>query len=67
MLESLEVPPDQTAPELLIEFRARYPERYNLRKLNALQRRDAVQRLMWNMNDMTQNVVFIAASLQVTQ
>jgi hypothetical protein len=32
MLECLEARPDQTALELLLEFRARYPERYTYRE-----------------------------------
>ena len=39
MLQCLEVRPDQTALELLIEFRARYPEYYSLRQLCTLERR----------------------------
>jgi hypothetical protein len=52
MLQSLEAQPDQTAMELLTEFRARYPEYYSLRQLCTLERRvrvwrrEAVQRLM---------------------
>jgi len=70
MLQCLEAQPDQTALELLIEFRARYPEEYSLRNLSALQRRvkvwrrEAVQRLICEMKDLTQNVaVATAASL----
>lgn len=33
MLQCLGAQPDQTAVELLIGFRARYPEHYNLRQL----------------------------------
>jgi hypothetical protein len=36
--------PDQTALQLLIEFQARYPERYSARNLSALQRRVKVWR-----------------------
>ena len=39
MVCHLETQPDQTALELLVEFQARYPERYHLRNLSALQRR----------------------------
>lgn len=52
MLQCLEAQPDQTAVELPIEFRARYPEHYSLRQLCTLERRvrawrrGAVQRLM---------------------
>lgn len=57
MLECLEKKPDQTALELLIEFRARYPERYSTRQLSTLQRRvsawrrEAVQRLVNEIRD----------------
>jgi hypothetical protein len=57
MLECLEAQPDQTALELLGEFRARYPEQYSLRNLSALQRRvktwrrEAVQRLMMSVKE----------------
>jgi hypothetical protein len=44
MVRSLEAEPDQTALELLIEFQARYPDRYHLRNLSALQRRVRVRR-----------------------
>jgi hypothetical protein len=62
MLECLEERPDQTALELLLEFQARYPGRYSLRQLHTLQRRvrvwrrDAVQRLIHEMNKLTQDV-----------
>ena len=39
MLQSLESQPDQTAVELLIEFRARYPEYCSLRQLCTLEQR----------------------------
>ncbi len=61
MLQCLEAQPDQTAVELLIEFRARYPEHYSLRQLCTLERRvrawrrGAVQRLMCEMTNLTQN------------
>jgi hypothetical protein len=67
MLQCLEAQPDQTALELLIEFRARYPERYTLGNLRALQRRvkewrrDAVQRLICEMKDLTQDVTTTTA------
>jgi hypothetical protein len=66
MLESLEASPDQTALELLLEFKARYPERYSLRQLYTLQRRlrvwrrEAVQRLICDMKNLTQDVSVIA-------
>ena len=52
MTHYLEEYPDQTALELLVEFRARYPGRYSLRQLNTLQKRvrkwrqQAIQRLI---------------------
>jgi hypothetical protein len=61
-VECLEARPDQTALELLIEFQARYPGRYTLRQLNTMQRRvrtwrrEAVQRLICEIKDLTQNV-----------
>ena len=66
MLQCLEAQPDQTALELLIEFRARYPERYTLGNLRALQRRvkvwrhEAVQRLICEMKGSTQDVTTAA-------
>lgn len=62
MLQCLETEPDQTALELLIEFQARYPEKYSLRNLSALHRRvrvwcrDAVQRLICELKDRTHDV-----------
>ena len=59
MLQSLEAQPDQTAMELLIEFRARYPEHYSLRQLCTLERRvrawrrETIQRLMCEMTNLT--------------
>jgi len=44
MLECLEARPDQIALELLLEFRARYPERYTLRQLATMWRRLRVWR-----------------------
>jgi hypothetical protein len=58
MVQCLEAQPDQTALELLIEFRARYPDRYHVRNLSALQRRvrawrrDAAQRLICDTSDL---------------
>jgi hypothetical protein len=69
MLESLEASPDQTALELLLEFKARYPERYSLRQLYTLQRRlrlwrqEAVQRLICDMKDLTQDVAVTVPAL----
>ena len=62
MQQCLEARPDQTALELLIEFQARYPGRYSLRQLHTTQRRvsawrrEAVQRLIGEMNSLTQDV-----------
>jgi len=62
MLECLEARPDQTALELLLEFRARYPERYTLRQLATMQRRlrvwrrEAVKRLICDSKELTQDV-----------
>jgi hypothetical protein len=62
MLECLEARPDQTALELLLEFRARYPERYTLRQLATMQRRlrvwrrEAVKRLICDGKDLTHDV-----------
>jgi hypothetical protein len=58
MVQCLEAEPDQTALELLVEFRARYPDRYHARNLSALQRRvrawrrDAAQRLICDTSDL---------------
>jgi hypothetical protein len=66
MLQCLDAQPDQTALELLIEFQARYPERYSARHLRTLQRRlkvwrqQAVQRLICEMKNLTQNVAATA-------
>ena len=61
--------PDQTAVELLIEFRARYPEYCSFRQLCTLERRvrawrrRAVQRLMCETTNLTQNCTAIACQL----
>jgi hypothetical protein len=66
MLQCLEEQPDQTAMELLVEFRARYPEHYSLRQLCTLERRvrvwrrEAVKRLMCEMKNLTQNCTVLA-------
>ena len=66
MMQCLEAWPDQTALELLVEFRARYPEYYSLRQLCTLERRvrawrrEAVQRLISEMKNLTQNCAAIA-------
>ena len=44
MLQCLEAQPEQTALELLVEFQARYPEKYSIRNLSALTRRVQVWR-----------------------
>lgn len=68
MLQCLEAQPDQTALELLLEFRARYPERYSLRQLRTLGRRlkvwrrEAVQRLVCELKELTQNVSVATAA-----
>jgi hypothetical protein len=62
MVKCLDDRPDQTALELLLEFQARYPGRYSLRHRYTLQRRvrvwrrEAVQRLTHEMNNLTQDV-----------
>jgi hypothetical protein len=59
MAGCLEERPDQTALELLVEFQARYPERYSLRQLYTLQKRvgawrqQAVQRLLGEASSQT--------------
>ncbi|MGH8291590.1 MAG: integrase catalytic domain-containing protein [Steroidobacteraceae bacterium] len=62
MLQWLEAHPDQTAVELLTEFQARYPGCYRASHLRTLRRRlgvwrrEAIQRLICDMKDLTQNV-----------
>jgi Integrase core domain len=62
MLQSLEAQPDQTALELLVEFQARYPDRYTARHLRTLQRRlkvwrrEAIAKLICEMHETTQKV-----------
>lgn len=62
MVECLEAQPDQTALELLVEFQARYPDRYHLRNLSAMHRRvrawrrEAAQRLIYDINGDIANV-----------
>jgi len=57
IVQRLEAQPDQTALELLVELRARYPDRYHLRNLSALHRRvrawrrEAAQRLIYEIGD----------------
>jgi Integrase core domain len=62
MLHCLNVDPDQTALQLLIDFQDRYPGRYDDRHLRTLQRRlktwrrEAVQRLICDMSVLPKNV-----------
>lgn len=62
MLQCLEARPDQTARELLTEFQARYPGFYKASHLRTLRRRvqawrrQAIQRLICEMQDFTQDV-----------
>lgn len=69
MLEHLESDPDQTALELLIEFKARYPDRYTSRHLRTLQRRlkiwrrEKVQELICEMQGFTRDVSTEAQSV----
>jgi hypothetical protein len=62
MLQYLEARPDQTAVELLTEFQARYPGFYSASHLRTLRRRlqiwrrQAIQRLICEMRDFTQDV-----------
>lgn len=62
MLQWLEEHPDQTAVDLLTEFQARYPGCYRASHLRTLRRRirgwrrEAIQRLICDMKDLTQNV-----------
>lgn len=69
MANCLEVRPDQTALELLVEFQIRYPGQYSLRQLSTLQRKvriwrqQAVQRLV---NEVTSNILGEAAGNRIT-
>ena len=62
MLQCLEADPDQTSRELLAAFQIRYPDRYHAAHLRTLQRRlkiwrrDAVQRLICEMDGLTEDV-----------
>lgn len=66
MLGFLESHPDLTAIELLTEFQARYPGFYSRSNLRTLRRRlqvwrrEAIQRLICEMQDLTQNVTVTA-------
>ena len=62
MHQWLEEHPDQTAKELLVEFQARYPGTYRhshlrtLRKRVQVWRREAIQRLIFQLQQHTQDV-----------
>ncbi|MDB6043508.1 MAG: hypothetical protein JWM63_2059 [Gammaproteobacteria bacterium] len=62
MLQCLETDPDQTARELLSAFQNRYPHRYQVGHLRTLQRRlkiwrrEVVQRLICDMDGLTEDV-----------
>jgi hypothetical protein len=67
MVQWLEENPDQTAIELLTEFQARYPGIYSRSHLRTLRRRvqvwrrEAIQRLICKIKDLTQDVTAGAA------
>ena len=69
MTRCLDERPDQPAFELLVEFQARYPGRYSLRQLHALQKRvrlwrqQPVQRLI---HEVTSNILGEAAGNKIT-
>jgi hypothetical protein len=66
MVQYLEAHPDLTAVELLTEFQARYPGLYSgshlrtLRRRLQVWRREAIQRLICEMKDLTHNVTVTA-------
>ena len=66
MLQYLESHPDITAVELFTEFQARYPGLYSRAHLRTLRRRvqawrrEAIQRLIYEMQDLTHNVTVTA-------
>jgi hypothetical protein len=66
MLQYLEAHPDLTAVELLTEFQARYPGFYSgshlrtLRRRVQVWRREAIQRLIYEMKDLTQDLTVTA-------
>jgi hypothetical protein len=66
MLQYLESHPEITAVELLTEFQARYPGFYSSTHLRTLRRRvqvwrrEAIQRLIYEMKDLTHNVTITA-------
>jgi hypothetical protein len=68
MLQYLEDHSDQTAVELLTEFQARYPGFHSASHLRTLRHRlqvwgrQAIQRLICEMQDFTQGVGFGAAA-----
>jgi len=69
MHQWLEEHPDQTAQELLIEFQARYPGIYRrshlrtLRKRVQVWRREAIQRLIFDLQEHTRDVSSKSASM----
>jgi hypothetical protein len=75
MLKCLEDRPDQTAKELLVEFQARYPGFYKASHLRTLRRRvqawrrEAIQRLIFRMKELTEDVTGSSAeqSLALSQ
>jgi hypothetical protein len=66
MLQYLEAHPDLTAVELLTEFQARYPGFYSgshlrtLRRRVQVWRREAIQRLVYEMKDLTHDLTVTA-------
>jgi hypothetical protein len=66
MVQYLESHPDITAVELFTEFQARYPGLYSRAHLRTLRRRvqvwrrEAIQRLVYEMQDLTHNVIVTA-------
>ena len=66
MIQYLESHPDLTAVELLTEFQARYPGFYSGRHLRTLRRRvqvwrrEAIQRLIYEMKDLTHDLTVTA-------
>jgi hypothetical protein len=66
MLQHLESHPDLTAVELLTEFQARYPGFYSSSHLRTLRRRvqvwrrEAIQRLIYEMKDLTHDLTVTA-------
>jgi hypothetical protein len=66
MLQYLESHPDLTAVELLTEFKARYPGFYSSSDLRTLRRRvhvwrrEAIQRLIYEMKDLTHDLTVTA-------